>query len=110
MMEQSTTNLNFWGSSTAAYDIRKKFQKCYYLPLVAHLVEQLITDSHFEGFESTNDRKKIPKMRVRVNQRLYFLLSAKGLPLHPCYVSVLPAGGEGGVRLRNGKYVDVSKK
>ncbi len=63
MMEQSTTNLNFWGSSTAASDIRKKFQKCYYLPLEAHLVEPLTTDSHFEGFESTNDWKKIPKMR-----------------------------------------------
>jgi hypothetical protein len=50
---------------------------------------------------------------VQVNQRLYFPLSATDFPLHflpQCYISVLPAGWEGGGRQMNGKYVDVSRK
>ncbi len=54
----------------------------------------------------------------RVNQWLYFLLSATAFPLSTwvnqwlyfppqCYVSMLPAGGEGAER---GKYIDVSGK
>jgi hypothetical protein len=55
-----------------------------------------------------------PTKRVWVNQWLYFSLSATDFPLHfplstpmlllsilpQCYIGMLPAGGEGGVRRR----------